>query len=132
MSKGTGNGKAPAWSADALWDAVEDAVLSGSVDAGAEVERLLARGKPVYRKTKVRLRNAHRKVRAFDTALDAAAVLRRAWDASRLRPAAGPVQMALPLARNGNGAISAPDHRPARRLSGRRARPQTNGGTKMG
>ena len=114
MSNGNGTRKekAPAWSADACWNAIEDALLMGSIDAKAALQRLLSSGKPPVRETtKTRLRNQHRKVVEFDRALDAVAELRKLSQvvpaAEESAAAAKPAQMTLPLPANSNSSKGA-------------------------
>ena len=106
MSKlnGTTNGKAPTVPpVEAHLEVIEDALLCGSIDAAAQLAQLTARGKPVHRKTKVRLRNQRRQVVLFDNALDALTALRKAWEASQAAPTAEQsAQLRLPLPANSN------------------------------
>lgn len=97
--------RAPALEADALWDAVEDALISASLDAAAAVAQETARLKgraPVARKTKARRRAMVRKVLSADQALVAITELRRRAS----EPVRDGRQMQLPLRVNGNGATA--------------------------
>ena len=93
----------------AALDAIETALLIGSLDAQQALQRAFPPNKPaVYRKTVRRFRDLRRKVRWFDQALVALDQLRQ--PSARPAPAVEPMQMPLPLATNGK---SAAEHRHA-------------------
>ena len=93
----------------AALDAIETALLIGSLDAQQALQRAFPPNKPaVYRKTVRRFRDLRRKVRWFDQALVALDQLRQ--PSARPAPAVKPMQMPLPLATNGN---STAEHRHA-------------------